>query len=184
VAIALPRGTDLFVTVWAVFKAGRSYVPLDLDHPVARRAHVLTDSGATLLVTRTDVGNDPGTAGVETVLLDQDASAIAALPADPPAVTTTPADPAYLLYTSGSTGVPKAVVITHHNLTHAVQMWLDHYRLRPEWTYQQIASASFDMFVGESMRAFCSGGRLLVVPRETALDPPALLALCWRSVSR
>ncbi|WP_171068790.1 non-ribosomal peptide synthetase/MFS transporter [Actinomadura geliboluensis] len=179
VAIALPRGADLFVAIWAVLKAGCAYVPLDPAHPRERLRHLLTDSGATLLITRSDVHGVPRD-GVPAVLLDEERAAIAAQPDGRLDVEPDPSDPAYLIYTSGSTGLPKGVVVTHGNLTHAVEMWQEYYRLRPEWTYQQVAGVSFDMFVGETLRAHCTGGRLLVVPREIALDPPALLGLMQR----
>lgn len=182
VAIALPRGIDLFVSIWAVLKTGCAWVPLDLDHPAARQRHVLTDSGAKSLLTHQAVDVVAGAVadGCTVLLLDAHADRIAAHAATPPAVNVRPSDPAYVLYTSGSTGLPNAVVVTHDNLTHAVEMWREFYGLLPEWTHQQVASVAFDMFVGETMRALCSGGRLVVVPRETALQPEALLTLMRR----
>ncbi|AUI59560.1 non-ribosomal peptide synthetase/MFS transporter [Amycolatopsis sp. BJA-103] len=159
VAITLDRGTALFTAMWAVLKAGGAYVPLDPAYPADRLEYMLTDSGPT-------------------VVIDAD-YLVGELPADgtdlPPV--TTSDDPAYVIYTSGSTGRPKGVVVTHGNLVHAAGMWQQAYRLRPEWTYLQAASFSFDMFVGETLRAHLSGGRLVVAPRETLLDPADLLAL-------
>ncbi|GAA3620795.1 hypothetical protein GCM10022223_42090 [Kineosporia mesophila] len=160
VAIQLERGTGFFVAMWAVLKAGGAYVPLDPAYPADRLDHMLTDSRPTVVI---------------------DASFIAATTddeneSDPPAVNTAD-DPAYVIYTSGSTGRPKGVVITHGNLVHAAGMWQEAYRLRPEWTYLQAASSSFDMFVGETMRAHTAGGRLVVASRETLLDPAELYDL-------
>lgn len=159
VAISLDRGIDLFVAMWAVLKAGAAYVPLDPAYPQDRLDHMLRDSRSKLLVDA-DYLRGP---------LPSDRS-------DLPLVNTG-SDAAYVIYTSGSTGKSKGVVVTHDNLVHAVAMWQHAYRLDPGWTYQQAASFSFDMFVGETLRALCTGGRLVVVPRETLLDPAELYDL-------
>ncbi|MFI7608077.1 amino acid adenylation domain-containing protein [Micromonospora sp. NPDC049366] len=159
VAICLDRGIDLFVAMWAVLKAGGAYVPLDPAYPSDRLSYMREDSRAVALV--------------------DDAYLRGPLPPErddlPPV--NTGSDPAYVIYTSGSSGRAKGVVVDHANLVHAVAMWQHAYHLEPGWTYQQAASFSFDMFVGETLRALCTGGRLVVVPRETLLDPADLYAL-------
>ncbi|MFI7617261.1 amino acid adenylation domain-containing protein [Nonomuraea terrae] len=178
VAICLDRGIELFAAMWAVLKAGGAYVPLDPAYPSERLAYMVRDSGASVLVTRLDLpAAPPAPDGAAVVALDRDAARISAESGEDLAATAGPADPAYVIYTSGSTGLPKGVVVTHANLVHAVAMWQHAYALDPGWTYQQAASFSFDMFVGETLRALCTGGRLVVVPREVLLDPAELYAL-------
>ncbi|MET7951769.1 amino acid adenylation domain-containing protein [Micromonospora sp. NPDC005324] len=178
VAICLDRGVELFVAMWAVLKAGGAYVPLDPAYPADRLRYMIDDSRAAVLVTRLDLATAPA-AGTSTrvLALDRDADRITAADDRDLALVTSGADPAYVIYTSGSTGRAKGVVVSHHNLVHAASMWQRAYHLEPGWTYQQAASFSFDMFVGETLRAHCTGGRLVVVPRETLLDPAALYAL-------
>ncbi|PZG09193.1 non-ribosomal peptide synthetase/MFS transporter, partial [Nonomuraea aridisoli] len=181
VAICLDRGIELFAAMWSVLKAGGAYVPLDPAYPAERLAYMVADSGASVLVTRLDLpAAPPAPDGVAVVALDRDAARISAESGHGLAATAGPADPAYVIYTSGSTGRPKGVVVTHANLVHAVAMWQHAYALDRGWTYQQAASFSFDMFVGETLRALCTGGRLVVVPREVLLDPAELYALMRR----
>ncbi len=159
VAICLDRGFDLFVAMWAVLKAGAAYVPLDPAYPRDRLDYMLADCGAQFVIDAAYLTGDTPDDGSDLPLRN------------------TATDPAYLIYTSGSTGKPKGVVVNHANLVHAVGMWRHAYELRPEWTYQQAASFSFDMFVGETLRALTTGGRLVIVPRETLLDPADLYTL-------
>ncbi|MHA6622726.1 non-ribosomal peptide synthetase/MFS transporter [Pseudonocardia sp. DLS-67] len=178
VAICLDRGPDVFVAMWAVLKSGGAYVPLDPDYPAERLRFMLEDSAPAILLTRRARAETMVVpAGVEIVALDRDRERIADLPDTDPAPVTRSCDAAYLIYTSGSSGRPKGVTVEHGHLAHATAMWQQAYRLRAEWTYQQAASFSFDMFVGETLRAHCTGGRLVIVPRETLLDPAALYDL-------
>ncbi|MEU6347538.1 amino acid adenylation domain-containing protein [Streptomyces sp. NPDC046977] len=178
VAICLDRGIDLFAAMWGVLKAGGAYVPLDPAYPSERLRYMLEDSRPVALITRLDLEGAPDAPGDTAVLaLDRDAALLDAAADADPVPAGTPDDPAYVIYTSGSTGRPKGVVVTHRNLVHAAAMWQRAYDLDPDWTYQQAASFSFDMFVGETLRAHCTGGRLVVVPRETLLDPAELYAL-------
>ncbi|MFF7581165.1 amino acid adenylation domain-containing protein [Streptomyces sp. NPDC008061] len=178
VAICLDRGIDLFAAMWGVLKAGGAYVPLDPAYPRERLHYMLEDSRPVALVTRLDLAGAPDVpSGTAVLALDRDAALLDGTADTDPVPVGMPDDPAYVIYTSGSTGRPKGVVVTHRNLVHAVAMWQRAYDLDPDWTYQQAASFSFDMFVGETLRAHCTGGRLVVVPRETLLDPAELYAL-------
>lgn len=173
VGICLNRDRDLFVSVLAVLKTGAAYLPLDPAYPAERLAMMLSDSDAGMLLTREDVPLPPTPKGVEVYYLDRMPSAGEAPRPDRVA----PGAPAYMIYTSGSTGTPKGVVITHDRLIAMVAGWQDHYGLCPEWGYLQVASFSFDMFVAETLRGLCSGGRLVVAPREVLLQPESLANL-------
>ncbi|GIG87884.1 non-ribosomal peptide synthetase/MFS transporter [Plantactinospora endophytica] len=174
VGICLERDRDLFVAMWAVLKTGAAYLPLDPGYPSDRLAMMLADSAAGMLLTRSDVTVPEPADGVEVVRLDR-------LPDDdldvPPLPRVAPGSPAYMIYTSGSTGRPKGVVITHDRLVAMVAGWQHTYRLSPEWSYLQVASFSFDMFVAETLRGLCTGGRLVVAPREVLLRPESLADL-------
>ncbi|BAZ50362.1 amino acid adenylation domain-containing protein [Nostoc sp. NIES-4103] len=85
---------------------------------------------------------------------------------------------AYVIFTSGSTGKPKGVMVTHQNLVNAYLAWEDAYQLRSLCTtHLQMASFSFDVFSGDLVRALCSGGKLVICPREWLLEPEKLYEL-------
>ncbi|MFB7476773.1 amino acid adenylation domain-containing protein [Kitasatospora sp. NPDC056184] len=118
VALAMPRGADTLVAMFAVLKAGGACLSLDLAHPRQRIADILDDTRPVCAVgTAEALAALPGAADRPAVALDDPAvrAELAALPAAAlPAPD--PAHTAYLLHTSGSTGRPKGVVVTHASL--------------------------------------------------------------------
>lgn len=180
VGICLSREPSLLVAVLAVLKAGAAYVPLDPAYPPARIAAMADHADLALLLV--DAKTRACFADDDTRLLQPDAlrAETDRCAASPPALRVSADDPAYLLYTSGTTGRPKAVMVTHGNLASALSAWLELYALRPGESHLQMASAAFDVFSGDWVRALGSGGRLVLCPRETLLEPSALLTLLIR----
>ncbi|MCP4663922.1 MAG: AMP-binding protein, partial [bacterium] len=92
-----------------------------------------------------------------------------------PGVPVAPENLAYVVYTSGSTGRPKGVMVSHGALENAYHAWEERYRLtRDARRHLQMASFSFDVFAGDLVRALCSGGCLVLCPRELLLEPERL----------
>lgn len=186
VAICGRRSADLVVAVLAVMKAGGAWLPLDPGYPAARLRFMLRDSGSTLLLAHRETLQHLAADVLPPWLpLDPEddggafrdaAPAGAAADRRPPPIA--PEHPAYLIYTSGSTGKPKGVIITHGALESTWRAWDRAYCLTGRCrSHLQTASFSFDVFVGDLVRALCSGAKLVMADRETLLDPPALLDL-------
>ena len=178
VGIAVERSVEMIVGLLAILKAGGAYVPLDPDYPPSRLAHIMADSGMQLLLTQerllAELGGNSMPA-LQTVLFDD--PSIADERSDNPAVLTHPGNLAYVLYTSGSTGVPKGVQVMHGNVTRLLertQPWF-HFGAEDVWT--QFHSFAFDFSVWEIFGALCTGGRLVMVPYWVSRTPDAFLAL-------
>jgi enterobactin synthetase component F len=167
VAVALERSLELVIALVAVQRAGAAYLPLDPAHPDARIARILQNAAPVLVVSERELP------GAVPVLAPRDWPASGAAPADGPA----PSDAAYVLYTSGSTGEPKGVVIGHRAIVNRLEWMRQHYRFGPADRILQKTPATFDVSVWEFFLSFTSGGTLVVAPPGAHKDPVALAAL-------
>ncbi|MEU0811645.1 amino acid adenylation domain-containing protein [Streptomyces sp. NPDC005970] len=179
VAICLERSAATLVALLGVFKAGGTFIPLDPDYPAERLAFMLSDSKASLLVS--DAATAAALTGADAVpvlLIDRDDPEIRSQPTVPPVSGVLPANLAGMLYTSGSTGTPKCAMLTHANFANYFYSFEERYGLsRSLRAHLQMASFSFDMFMGDAMRALFTGATLVVCSREVSLSPPELLDL-------
>nr|WP_237514660.1 non-ribosomal peptide synthase/polyketide synthase [Streptomyces sp. SID4945] len=189
VAVAVPRSAGLVVALLGVLKSGAAYVPIDLDHPAERIAHVLADSGARTVVTTGDgAGRLPAHHGLDTVLVDgdgntadpsQDTGNTRNAEADPqaeadPYAEAAPDHPAYLIHTSGSTGRPKGVVVTHRAITNRLAWMQGAYGLTAADRVLQKTPASFDVSVWEFFWALREGAAVVLAAPEGHRDPAYL----------
>lgn len=177
VGICVERSLEMMVGLLGILKAGGAYLPLDPGYPRDRLAYLLEDSGVHFLLTsKTSVARLPDNQ-TRIVFLDKDWPVISQYSQENLSLGIKPTSLAYAIYTSGSTGKPKGVEIEHKSLVNAYRAWEQTYQLRPEDTHLQMASFSFDAFTGDWVRALCSGGKLVICPREVVLDPEKLYQL-------
>ncbi|WP_103546713.1 non-ribosomal peptide synthetase/type I polyketide synthase [Streptomyces sp. B226SN101] len=174
VVLCLDKSPELIVALLAVFKAGAAYLPLRPDQPADRLAHLVTATGAALVLVADDAGPEQtGALAVPTLTLG--ALARTAPHPDGPSDEAGPESPAYIITTSGSTGRPKAVRVSHRNLASAHAAWRQEYRLETDVrVHLQMAEPSFDVFTGDLVRALCSGGTLVLADRDLLFDTTRL----------
>ncbi|MGY1496087.1 amino acid adenylation domain-containing protein [Streptomyces sp. QTS52] len=170
VAVAVPRSAELMVALLGVLKAGGAYLPVDVDYPADRVAHMLADSGAETVVT-TSATAPQLPVGHALLLLDAESEA------GPEPLPAHPDDPAYLIYTSGSTGRPKGVVVTHRAIVNRLAWMQDAYGLTAGDRVLQKTPASFDVSVWEFFWALCEGAAVVLARPDGHRDPAYLAGL-------
>ena len=173
VALCLERSVDMLAAVLGVLRAGGHYLPLDPHHPPARRASLLQDSGAVLLVsTPEDAGQSPAISHVGA------ASAAMPLVFAPVGASTTAVDaPAYLIYTSGSTGRPKGVLVGQRAVVKFLNSMATVPGLHPGDRLLAVTTLAFDIAVLELLLPLTVGATTVIATEEDLRDPQQLLAL-------
>ncbi|GAA1973209.1 non-ribosomal peptide synthetase [Kitasatospora viridis] len=168
VGVRLERSLDLVVALLGVLKTGAGYLPLDPAQPAERLAYMLGDAGV-----RVVIGTEP-LDGVTTVPV---ADGAADWPGTDPEPVASSDGVAYVIYTSGSTGAPKGVVVTHHNVLRLLRSCEQDFGFGPDDVWSLFHSYAFDVSVWELWGALLHGGRVVVVPVETARSPQDFLRL-------
>ena len=175
VGVCLERSVDLIVSLLAVVKAGGAYLPLDPAYPAERLRWMLADSGTRVAISRGALAGE----GLAVVRLDLDAEAISARCTHPLLQQGSAADLAYVMYTSGSTGLPKGVAIPHRGIVRLV-VGADYLSLRPDDRVLYASTPSFDASTFEIWGALLNGACLVGLPREVTLSPRDLAAALER----
>jgi amino acid adenylation domain-containing protein len=195
VGSCLERSLELIIGVLGILKAGGAYVPLDPSYPAERLHFLLSDADISILLSQKDLTPQLSTHHTQIIFLED----VDSESQDNPQHRVTPNHLAYVIYTSGSTGQPKGVMVEHSSLINAYQAWEEAYQLKtlhnskspilgdlgsehhdwvePAAVHLQMANVAFDVFTGDWVRALCSGGKLVLCPREDLLDPKALYTL-------
>ena len=167
VAIMLPRRKEFLIAVFAVFKAGGAYIPLDSDYPKERLSFMLKDSDAHILITTGTILKDCQTEQFfpreKQLLIDEfDFNELS----DHPVNYAQPSGLAYMIYTSGTTGMPKGVMIEHQSLRAYLGWHESQLKITHEDHCALHSSFSFDASLDDLMPPLVQGSQLHILSSE------------------
>ena len=166
------RSLDLIVELLAVLMSGAAYVPLDPELPTSRLAFQIEDSGARIVLTRSDLAERLAGTGAHLLAVDE---LLPTLPRSGPLQgMATPDDTAYVIYTSGSTGRPKGVAVPHRGVVNRLLWMQDAYGLGADDRVLQKTPYTFDVSVWEFFWPLLTGAALHLAAPGAQRDPRAL----------
>jgi amino acid adenylation domain-containing protein/non-ribosomal peptide synthase protein (TIGR01720 family) len=187
VGLCAERSPELILGALAILAAGGAYLPLDPAHPTERLAYTLADAGAPVLLAAEHLRERLPAGAARVVGLHALAGGREAAgeipppsPPPPPAIRVDPGGLAYVIYTSGSTGRPKGVEVSHANVARLFAVLHQAFAFGADDVWTLFHSIAFDFSVWELWGALAFGGRLVVVPSETARSTEAFYELLRR----
>lgn len=175
VALLLEPGVDFVVAALAAMKAGAAYMPIDTEFPEARRRTLLETGRPAVVIAANGISLPDN---VDVVRIPADGPAISRHSAESPNLGVTIDDVAYVLFTSGSTGMPKGVVCKHRGVVNLLNDIESRKQIRSDAACSIWTDIGFDVSVYELFAALCQGGTLYWVPRVVRADPVRLYDWC------
>jgi amino acid adenylation domain-containing protein len=186
VGLVMTRGPEQIIGIMATLLAGGAYLPVDAVLPAARQQKLLDDGEVRCVLTNAGWRDPSGRRAVLTLDAAAEPGAVREVPS---AADAHPDDLAYVLFTSGTTGKPKGVMISHRSVANLVADCADRFAVGPDDRWFAVSSFAFDLSVYDVFGALSSGGAIVIPDHDRATDAGHWLDMCadggvtiWNSV--
>ncbi|WP_125560655.1 non-ribosomal peptide synthetase, partial [Pseudoalteromonas rubra] len=181
IGVCLESSPQMLIALFAVLKAGGTYVPLDPNYPQERLNYIVADSGITHVITQQGyVGFFTNLQAIVLDELTQQQVLASYVPLEAGYAGHDLSRSAYIIYTSGSTGQPKGVVIEHASAANLLAAMLDKLPIESGQTWLLLASVAFDIAFFEWAGCLTSGGRCVIASEAEKMDAVLINELLCR----
>ncbi len=167
IGIYAERSIEAVIAIWAILKAGGTYIPLDPSYPAERLKYKLNDTKLSFVLAQERFSEQLKDQCENVICIDAVCDQIAEQSGENPLVEQTNTAPAYIIYTSGSTGMPKGVMVSHKSLVNHSFAITNLYELRTADRILQFASFNFDVAAEELFPSLLCGATLVLLPQQT-----------------
>ncbi len=175
IGIMMERSEWTIVSILAILKAGGAYVPIALNNPTDRKRFIIEDTGLKLLMIDSSSILDVMEFGIDVFSVDIQ---LEDLPeTNIPVNNAKPSSLSYVIYTSGTSGKPKGVLVEHRGLLNLSLAQIKGFNLNESSRTLQFSSLGFDASCSEIFTSLLSGGRLVIPQSSDILDPERLRKL-------
>lgn len=170
VGICLGRSPEMVIALLGVWKAGGAYVPLDPSYPRERLSFMVKDAGVKVLLTGKEYRDLLSFTSDRTICVDSDVSAIGQEDVSNLSAAANPSNLSYVMYTSGSSGQPKGVMIQHDSLVNYLCWAILAYAVEGGGSLPVHSSIAFDSTVASLYPPLLSGGQIELLPENVGVQ--------------
>lgn len=187
VGITLPRGYSQIVGILGILFAGAAYVPIGINQPNERRRKIYEQIGIKHVLSNKNTIRDFNLDDTDITFVDIDQSTIQSIIEKP--VNISPFDTAYVIMTSGTTGIPKGVEIAHNSAVNTINDLNERYEVNANDSVIMVSAIDFDLSVYDIFGILSAGGTIITLDDNNFKDPELWLKLIekyevtmWNSV--
>lgn len=175
VGITLPRGYSQVVGILGILFAGAAYVPIGINQPNERRRKIYEQIGIKHVLSNKNTIRDFNLDDTDITFVDMDQSTIQSIIEKP--VNISPFDTAYVIMTSGTTGIPKGVEIAHNSAVNTINDLNERYEVNANDSVIMVSAIDFDLSVYDIFGILSAGGTIITLDDNNFKDPELWLKL-------